>query len=635
MLDFIRNSAQSLGVKVAFGLIILVFVFWGVGNMQNMNASSVVASVNGEFITAVDFERTYRQAYEAVRSQNPQITPNEINNMQLPRQVLEQLVLESLLLQEAKRLNISVSPLELRAMIEKIPAFHDAQGKFDSQIYTRLATSQFPSVGAFEKNLTNQVLAEKLRKDLTATAVTLPTETRAFYNYTFEKRDVEYIFFAADAAKVAEPTEDSIKAAYESERALYTLPAKSNVSYVLVNARDLGKPQSITDEAIKAYYDKNVAKFSTSARAKVRHILLRLNAESTEADVQKAESTMAEIQKQLNENADFAELAIKYSEDDGTAPNGGDLDWVGIGETVPPFNDAVFAMQAGQISAPVRTDFGLHLIKVEEVEEAKVKPLVEVSDEIRINIAEEAGLAKIREVVDTLIEANILGNDLAEAAKAQGLSLEETGLKTAAELESLLKINAQAAADIMEKGQGVPLDSSLQTIDNAYIIARIKEKMPSSVRPYDSVKADIIQKLKNQAAMETALKTAGETSKTLKDTAPEGLSIESIPMINRGGPVGVFGEKPDMSVALFNANKGEWLPSAYAVTVDGKNGAALVRVSNLVQAQEGDWKTMEQILESVLTNQHRDKMFQLFMLALSNKAEVEILNEAYFSTVSQ
>ncbi len=635
MLDFIRNSAQSLGVKVAFGLIILVFVFWGVGNMQNTNASSVVASVNDDFITAMDFERSYRQAYESVRSQNPQLTQSEINSMQLPNQVLEQLVLESLLLQEAKRLNLAVTPLELRSIIEKIPAFHNAQGKFDPQIYTRLATAQFPSVGAFEKNLTNQVLAEKLRSELTATAVTLPTEIRAFYDYTFEKRDVEYIFFAADAAQVADPTEDSIKAAYESDRALYTLPAKSNVSYVRIHARDLGKPESITDDAIKAYYDTNIANFTTEARAKVRHILLRLTAESAEADVQKAQNTMAEIQKQLNENMDFAELAIKYSEDDGTAPNGGDLDWIGIGETVPPFNDAVFSMQAGQISEPVRTDFGLHLIKVEEIEAATVKPLAEVSEEIRINIAEEAGLAKIQEVVDTLIEANILGNDLAEAAKAQGLSLAETGLKNSAELESLLKITPQAAADIIEKGQGVPLDSSLQTTDNAYVIARIKEKVPASVRAYDDVKADIAQKLKSKAAMETALKNAGETSKTLKNTAPDGLSIESIPLINRGGPVGIFGEKRDMSVALFNAAKGEWLPGVYTVTVDGKEGAALVRVSNVIQAEDNDWKTMEQILENVLTNQRRDRMFQLFMLALSSKAQVEILNEAYFDTVPQ
>ncbi len=637
MLDFIRNSAQSMGVKVAFGLIILVFVFWGVGNMQSMNAASVVASVNGEYITAIDFERTYRQAYESVKAQNPQMTPTQINQMQLPQQVLETLVISNLLKQEAQRLDLSVSALELRSIIDKIPAFHNAEGKFDPEIYTRLATSQFPTVGAFEQNIRNSVLEEKLRKDVTVTATSLPSEARAFYDYTFEKRNIDYIFFDADAAKdsIKAPTEDSLKATYESERSVYTLPAKSDVSYVRVSALDLGKPQDITEAAIKAYYDTNIADFSTAARAKVRHILLNLTADSPEADVQKAEATMAEIVKQLESGADFAELAIKYSQDAGTAPNGGDLDWLSEGETVQAFNDTVFAMASGETSKPVRSEFGLHLIKVDTMEKATVQPLTQVTEEIRTKLAEEAGLAKIREVVDTLIEANILGNDLATAAKNAGLSLKNTGLNTAAELEKLLKISSAAATEIMDMNADVPLDTSLQTTDNAYIIARIKEKIPAKVRPFEEVKADISAKLMHKAALEAALTKASETRKNMQDTTPADLQVKSITDVQRGSEVGFLGMQQELSAALFNSPKGAWLPSAYTVSIDGKEGAVLVRVSEVTAPDDAQWQTMEQIINSIITSQRQDKMFKLFLSALSTKAEVEILNEAYLNAFSQ
>ncbi len=645
MLEYIRTNTQSLGVKLAFGIIILVFVFWGVGSMQNLGMPTSFAVVNGEPISVVDFEMALRQAQENVRRENPTISAEQIQSMQLPHQVLQGLIISTLLKQEAQSLNITATPLEIRRAIAQMPDFQNAEGAFDSELYKKVMSNPQMSISRFENLVREQLLEGKLRRDVTVTGMAFASETRDFYDFTYESRDIDYIFFSAEdmLATLAEPAEDSVKAYYESHRAQFTLPPKADVAYVLVRPTDIVKTDSIEPAKVQEYYAENIVQFTKPARAKVRHILLMLDAAAPEEDVKKAEERMAAILAELHAGADFAELATKYSEDTTSAANGGNLEWITPGASVPAFNDAVFAMKTGDVSdAPVRTDFGLHIIKVDDMQEAHVPSLEEVEPRIRQAVAEHAGLEGLNAVLDALIEANILGEDVAAVAAKHGLLLQETGLKSAQELEEFLSISSQNALKIINTSEGMPLDMALDVLPNAdtsvsnsYMIVRVKAKQDAAVRPYEEVKADIVALLKEQSAVEAATAAAVEARKAMDTALPAELEqrVRSVKSIERAAPVGVLGNAPGLNQALFAADQHSWLAMPFTVTVDGKPGAALVRVTNISVSSDAQWEPMEQILIQVLSLQRQEAMFQLFMAALRESAEVEIVDEASFNNL--
>lgn len=641
MLDYIRSNAQSWGVKAAFGVIILVFVFWGVGSLRDSNTPGVVATVNGKPILVLEMENALRQAEDSLRRTNPEITTEQMRQMQLTRQILQQLVIESALLQEAARLDITISPVDMRRAIEAMPIFQNDKGKFDPEMYKRIMTAQRQSLSTFEEGIRKRLLEEKLRKDITAGASVTVDEARAFFNYAQEQREVEYIFFPTSAYPPSAPAEDEAKAYYESHRQSFAIPVKLNVEYILAHPADLGQPDSFSAEIVQAWYDKNPAKFSTPGKAKVRHILLRLSRDASPADVKKAEDTMKDVADQLAKGGDFAALAAKHSQDEGSAKNGGNLDWIAQGDTVQPFNDAVFGgtgMKNGEISKPVRTDFGLHLIKVDEMQPAVIRPLKDVEKDVRAALAEQQGAEKIRETLDVVIEANILGKPLPDVAKTHGLTAKTTGLLAEAELEKALGIDAKTAQVLMATPAGSPVDTALESAGNAFIVARIKEKTPAGTRPYEEVKADITKIISAEKSRQSALKAAADARKGLgekgekddKSLPPELASkVTTTPAVQRGAPLGELVVQPEALQAVFAAQPMQWLPVVYEGSVKGAPGAVMLRVKKTVLPDDSLWQPLSELLRSSLDESRRQEMFQAFVNILLQKAKIEIKNPSY------
>lgn len=638
MLHYIRANAQSWGVKAAFGVIILVFVFWGVGSLRETGSSSVIATVNGKPILAMELGQALRSAQENIRRSNPEVTSEQLQQMQLGRQVLQQMIIESLLQQEAERLDVAVSPVQLRQAVEQIPLFQNAKGKFDPEVYKRVMAAQRQSLGRFEEGLRKNLLQENLRRDVTAAAFVSEGEARSFFNYVQERRDVEYVFFPAADFKPAQPGEDELKAWYESNRAAFAIPAKVDVEYILVRPLDLVKPDAVAADAVKAWYDKNQDKFGTPERAHVRHILLRLDPEAPEADVKKAQATLQDLAEKVRKGADFEELAKQNSQDEGTAPRGGDLDWIQPGETVPAFNDAAFALKPGQVSDPVRTDFGLHLIKMDAREPAQVKPLAEVEGEIRNTLAQLQGVEKIREIMDNLIEANILNKPLKDAAAPLGLSVAQSGSLSAAELQKLLGLKDKELQIVMATPAGAPVDVPLEADNNGFVVARITAATPAGTKDFAAVRDDIIKTLTARKAQADALQAAADARKAMTgETLPAALvsKVKVAANAQRTDALPVLGDHPEMAAAIFGAEPGHWLPTAYAVELDGKAGAVLVRVKDVKLPEDAQWTPMADFFRSTLENQRKNQMFQAFVNILLNKARVDITNPDLLQQLEQ
>ena len=239
MLDLIRANAQSWGVKIAFGIIILVFVFWGVGGLTG-GPSTVILTVNGEPITIQEFQRKYEQLEQQVRAQYPDLDAAGLKAMQLKQQLIQNLILENLITQEAERVGIVVTPVELRKLIESFPAFHNEEGKFDPDAYVRMIKAQRNTPGNFEAELRNNMLMNKLRADVTAGAFVPEAEVRDLFRYEGERRILEYVFYPLEDYTSKVTVDDAqIKDYYEANQASFTVPPQADVEYLLIGAEAL------------------------------------------------------------------------------------------------------------------------------------------------------------------------------------------------------------------------------------------------------------------------------------------------------------------------------------------------------------------------------------------------------------
>lgn len=631
MLEYIRSNAQSFGVKLVFGVIILVFVFWGVGSFSDKGGRNLAATVNGEPITARDFEMAYRNAEESLLRNNPGLTREQLKAQQLGRQVLRDLVAQSLLRQEAARMGISVSPLELRLAVGKIKAFQNSKGEFDPAAYKRVLQAQRLSPADFEQETSTDLLRQKVFALVTAGAWADPAEAQNRYNFLREKRTVDYIFLPAASYKDSvKPAEAQAQAYYDAHKAAFAVPAKVKVAYISVRPQDLIRPESIDEAAARKWYEANAARFTEEEQVKAAHILVPLAEDAPEADVRKAQETAAAIEKELATGKNFAAVADAHNGPNAAGP-GGELGWLKRGATVKPFEDAAFALAPGQVSKPVRSPFGLHIIKVEAKKPGGVTPFEKALPDVRASMAAEQGADKLHDVLDSLIEDNILGKPLKASAQRFGLTAAVTDLASAAELEKTLGVKAEAARTLVNTPANAPLDTALEAGD-AYVVARVLEAEPAATESFAKVKDRIFAALTEEQALAAALAAAAERRKELQDgplnpALKQGLGVRTPAPLERGGALEGFAPDPALAAAAFNAPVGAWLPTAFAVQSlkDGK-GALLAHVSAVLPPDAKEWETVKDIMQSAVTRERAEGLFEIFMQRLLVDAKIEVNN---------
>lgn len=631
MLEYIRNSAQSFGVKIAFGIIILVFVFWGIGNYNDRDYSNVVAVVNGEPIVAFEFERAYQNAEETLLRQNPGLTREQLAKDNLGRAVLNDLIRETLISQEAARQGIDVSPLELRAAVEQIKAFQNERGEFDPEVYKRMLAARRMSPGQYEHQLANQILQDKLFNLATAGVWIDPDEARNRFNFLKEKRTVDWIFLpAAEFMDKVSVDENEINKWYEEHRADFAIPKRVEVTYIAVLPADLVDQSQISPEAINGWYEANKTRYAQPEQIKARHVLVPLSQDADEAAVAAANAEMERILADLKAGESFSQVADRVN-GPGAAGPGGELGWLGRGETVPEFEEAAFALEPGKVSGPVRTQFGLHLILVEEKKKAGLKPLEEVREEAVKALATEAGLEKLPDVLDNLVEDNILQKPLAESAARYGLKAEETGLVDRDGLVKKLGIKDTAADALLEAGDGIPLDTALEAGDK-YIVARVTNTVPPDVKPLAEVKEEIEKGLRQKAALEQALKAGGEVlekvkGKDLAFAKSQYGKIEQDDRLERVGMLPGYRANDQLIEDIFAARPPVWLGKPLAVVKDtGQPGAMVVYVAASAMPGDEEFQPLQDIMARAARQERIEGIYGLFLQSLLDRAKVEITN---------
>lgn len=638
MLEYIRSSAQSFGVKIAFGVIILVFVFWGVGNFNDRDYTNVVAVVNGQPILAMEFEKAYQAVEDSILRSNPGITREQLASQHLGRQVLRDLIEQTLLAQEAQRSGVEISPVELRAHAAQIPAFQDVAGRFDPEAYKRVLAARRMTPAQYEHELGNQLLQEKMFNLVTAPAWVDPDEALRRFNFLREKRIINYIFVPASRFEPDVKVSDKeIADWYEGHKDEFAIPAKLDISFIQLRPENLADAASFSSEEVQKRYEIDSARYTEPEQVKVSHILVTLTEDASEDEIQKARNKMAEIKAELDKGQPFAVVADKYN-----APNaagkGGELGWIGRGATVPAFEEAAFNAEPGIVTEEIRTPFGLHILLVEEKKPGGLKPLAEVEANVRKSLAAEKGADKLHEVLDALIEDNIMDKPLAESAKRYGLKLEQTGLISRDELAERFALTPGDADLLFSVQPGMPLDVALAA-GESYLVVRALKAEPASVRPFDDVKQDIRQSLIRQGALKDAMKIAANILQEVREKDINSQELQNYELkkditVSREGDVPGFFPDPSLVTDIFDTKPGNWVPEAHAVAQEDGSGAMLVYVDKVLSPSTDDFAAVERVLTSASKRQRQDAIFSIFMGKLADGAKIEITNSNLIDRVN-
>jgi peptidyl-prolyl cis-trans isomerase D len=507
MLDILRQGAQSWGIKILFGIIIAVFVLaFGMNRVEN-DHTTVVATVNDAPILFQPFQERLQRSLELARSQNPNLTAEILAQMGFKKQILEQMVVEELMMQQAAKLGLTVSKEELAGEIHLIPAFQNEGKVFDPNAYQSVLRANNLTPGKFESEYMRGMIMDKLRNYVGLPGRLGEEQARDFFTYGRSSAVISYMLYPWERYRdQVNATEERITEYYEARKANYAVPARARIDYLLLTPETLADTAAVTPEETQKYYADRKEQFKVEEQVKARHLLVRVDENADNATVEKALTTIKSAQADLKAGKSFADVAAKYTEDPSGTQTGGELGWFGRGRMVKPFEDAAFALEKGAVSEPVRTQFGFHLINVEDLKPAGYEDFQSVANDIANILAQDRAAEILQDRLDQALEVVLAGGSLQSVADAIGLKLEVrksdyfTKAQGPMELSGLAPENAQALFDLP---QGITTQSPLPIADG-YLLATKLEQAAESVKPLEAVKTEIVEAIIREEALKAA-----------------------------------------------------------------------------------------------------------------------------------
>ena len=352
MLSFMRKNAKSWIIKLLFGIIIVVFVFfYGYSGTPNKK-DTVLASVGDKKITIADYQEEYKNQLQFYRSiYQGQITDEMIRQMGLKQKALENLIDREILLQEAEKKNIQASPEEIRKSIMESPVFQE-NGAFSQKNYERALRYYGLSMADYEQSQGKGLIIKKLQDLVKSAARVSDKEIRERFLSENEKIKIEYLAFSPDQIKEKPPvSEQEIESYYKKHAEEFRVPELVKCDYIIFSPQAFENKVVVQSVDLKSYYQMDIERFVEPKKVKARHILLKVAKTDPPEKEQAVKKRAEELLQKLKNKEDFAKLAEKNSEDPGSAAKGGDLGYFKQGDMVKPFEEAAFALKPGELSA--------------------------------------------------------------------------------------------------------------------------------------------------------------------------------------------------------------------------------------------------------------------------------------------
>jgi peptidyl-prolyl cis-trans isomerase D len=380
MFDLFRNRERTKKIMMG-GILLMVSASMLLYLVPNYNTGSgsddqVLAQIGGDQITETEARRLIQNQTKG-RQIPAEIIPNYVP------QIVDQLISERAMEYEARKLGMEVTDQDVADVMRANMPNLFPDGKFvGKEVYAAMLAQQGTTIGEFEADMKRQMLISKLREVAMEGSIVSPAEVLQEFRKKNEQVQLQYVKVTPDKYKKdAEPTPEEMDRYFKTNGARFQQPEKKNLVLLVADGAKIAQGLNPTDADLQAAYNQNVANFRMPERVHVRHILLMTQGKPASDDA-KIKAKAEDLVKQLRAGADFAEMAKKNSEDPGSAPKGGDLDWVTRGQMVAEFEKACFSLKPGVISDPIKTQYGYHIIQVLAHEDARVKSFAEVKDDL-------------------------------------------------------------------------------------------------------------------------------------------------------------------------------------------------------------------------------------------------------------
>lgn len=632
MLQGLRDRLTGPVIWFIVGIIVIPFAFFGIQTFRNSGGDPTVAQVGGEKIKESQFQRGYEQRLQQLQNlMGESFRPDMINQERFRQTVLNDMVQESLLRQHVREAGYRASDAMVFESLEAIPAFQE-NGKFSSEAYRSLLARQGYTPTRFEQQLRDQIVIDQMREGILASAFTSPAGAAQAWRLEEQQRWLAYaVFDAARYLPQVQVSDAQVQERYDQQKARFQSPERLRVAYVELALDQLPPAPAPEAEVLKVVYEAEKAtRFTTVEERKARHILVNFG-----ADKDQARARIEALAEKVRQGADFASLASSQSDDPGSKPAGGDLGWVRRGQMTGKFEQALFALGKGELSEPVETEFGWHLIKLEDLRESHTRPFedpdvqAELLAAYRQRDAERRYQELSEKVEQTAFESP---SSLEPVAQASGLKLQTSDWFTRGEGAGIAAQAAVREAAFAEEVLQAGENSRPVTLGDKHIVVLRKQEYEAPrQKELAEVAATIREELKTEGARAKAAAEAAEALAALDS----GRALEQVITQKKAtlkAPGLVKRNTPDIDprvlAAVFKLPRpAEGQASRTSVPLPDGNVALVVSTA----VQDGDWAAAAEADKARQAARLRESLagaeFVAYRADLEKRMKVEILKQ--------
>ncbi len=625
MYDFVYKHKRWLQI----GLLVLIvppFALFGIDfYFRDTDTGGSLAKVGGARISEVEYSQALRQAQEKMREmmrENPD--PSLLNSAQLKESVLNELIERKVTQSHAAKAGMTISDAELQRIIAGIEAFRDQSGKFSRERYRQLLQGQGLTPDMFENQVRTNIILEQVRSVYSGSVFIPESVADRLLKIREQEREVSQVVFnPADYRKQVKITDADAEKYYTDHKDEFLIPERVKVEFVVLSLEAYQRSIQISDEEIKKFYLENQSRFQTPEERRASHILIPAAAGASAEEKAKAKAQAEDLFKQAKSNPKkFGDLARKFSKDPGSAEKGGDLGFFARGLMVKPFDEATFSMKVGDIAGPVETQYGYHVIRLDEVKAMQSTPLEAVRAQIETDMRKPKVAKAFAEAADSFNNLVYEQFDsLQPAVEELKLTLQKSDWVSRAggnpnPLLNNDKLLAALFSDEVLKNKHNT--SAIEVQPNMLLAARVIEHKSSEGLPLDQVHKDIVQHLADQAATQLAEKEGRAALDKLKKGEPVALSWSAAQMVTLQKRQGLH---PEAAQSVFSADTAK-LP-AYAGVPVSQSRFVIYRVTKVKDVAEISAE-QRKALAKQLAQMIGQEQYIAYVASLRERADVKI-----------
>jgi peptidyl-prolyl cis-trans isomerase D len=633
----VKKIILSAILLVFCGAMVITLIPGGLGASSSLFNSTpgqgVVATVAGEEVTSHDvLKQAQFMVKQQFRGQNSPMAAQLIPYF--AGQAADRLVTEKSLVAEAKRMGLKATDQDVRDELQhgQYASYFFPGGNFiGKEAYENLLASNDTTPQAFEQSVKDEILTRKLIALVTGSATVSDKEIHD----EFEKRNTKIKFDYAvlsqeDLRKGLNPTDAELKAYYEKNKASYnnSIPEKRKLEYVFLDRSKILSGVQVSDQDLQAYYNQHQDDFRVPEQVKVSHILIKTppagpDGKVDDKAVAEAQKKAQDVLNQVKAGGKFDELAKKYSDDPGSAKQGGELGWIGRGRTVPEFEKAAFSLPKGQTSDLVKSSYGFHIIHVEDKQDAHVKSLDEVRAQIEPLVKQQKAGKLVEEQANALL-ASVRADGFDKAAAAKGLNVVNTDFVSKGDPLPGIGVSPQFMNEAFSAHEkDAP---NLAQIPQGFAVYQVEGIKPPATPTFEEIRTRVENEFKNERAqqlLEQKVQELSDRAKAehdLKRAAKElGATLKTSDMVGPEGQVPDVGAMSGPASAAFDLKPGE-ISGPISAGASGTSGV-VIQVLEKEAPPESDFAAKKDQLRDSLLQNKQQELFGVFVAGLRQQMQ--------------